>query len=153
MPLHVSSTAVLIIRRWNCIIQHLVSLHYVGGRHVHVRNYLRTYLLSYLRTYIFTYLRTYLLTPRTRFLLGKLTGFQLVKKFPAFYGTRRFITTLTSVRYLSLSSASSIQSILPHTISWRSVLILSSHLHLGLPSDSFPQVSPTKPCIHPSSPP
>jgi len=30
---------------------------------------------------------------------------QLVKKFPAFYGTRRFITALTSVRHPSLSSA------------------------------------------------
>ena len=33
----------------------------------------------------------------------KLTGFQLVKKFPAFYGTRRFITAVTSARHLSLS--------------------------------------------------
>ena len=33
------------------------------------------------------------------------------------------------------------------------VLILSSHLHLGLPSGSFPQVSSPKPCIHLSSPP
>ena len=31
------------------------------------------------------------LTPRSTVLLAKLTGFQLVKKFPAFYGTRRFI--------------------------------------------------------------
>ena len=31
-----------------------------------------------------------ILTPRSRVLLQKLTGFQLVKKFPAFYGTRRF---------------------------------------------------------------
>jgi hypothetical protein len=35
---------------------------------------------------------TYLLTPWSRVLLEKLTGLQLVKKFPAFYGTRRFIT-------------------------------------------------------------
>ena len=35
-------------------------------------------------------------------LLKKLTGFQLVK-FPAFYGTRRFITAFTSARHLSLS--------------------------------------------------
>jgi hypothetical protein len=28
---------------------------------------------------------------------------QLVKKFPAFYGTRRFITTFTSAHNLSLS--------------------------------------------------
>jgi len=50
-----------------------------------------------------TYLLTYLLTPWCRVLLEKLTGLQLVKKFPTFHGTRRFITTLTSVRHLSLS--------------------------------------------------
>jgi len=33
----------------------------------------------------------------------KLTGSHLIKKFPAFYGTRRFITTFTSVWDLSLS--------------------------------------------------
>ena len=43
-------------------------------------------------------------------------GSQLVKKFPAFYGTRMFITAFTSVRQLSLSWASSIQSITPHPI-------------------------------------
>jgi hypothetical protein len=32
-----------------------------------------------------------LLTPWSRVLLEKLTGLQLVKKFPAFYGTRRLI--------------------------------------------------------------
>jgi hypothetical protein len=36
-------------------------------------------------------------------LLEKLTGPQLVKKFPAFYGTRRFITVLTRASHLSLS--------------------------------------------------
>ena len=51
---------------------------------------------------------TYLLTPRSRVLFEKLTGFQLVKKFPAFYGTRRFITAITSACHLSLSCASSI---------------------------------------------
>ena len=45
---------------------------------------------------------TYLLTPWCRVLLEKLTGLQLVKKFPAFHGTRRFITALTSVRHLSI---------------------------------------------------
>ena len=85
-----------------------------------------------------------LLTPYSRVLLEKLTGWQLVKKFPAFYGTRRFITAFTSVHHLSLSWASSIQSIPPNPTSWRSILILSSHLRLGLPSGSFPQVSPPK---------
>jgi hypothetical protein len=38
---------------------------------------------------------TSLLTPGSRLLLGKLTGLQLVKKFPTFYGTRRFINAFT----------------------------------------------------------
>ena len=59
-----------------------------------------------------------LLTPWCRVLLEKLTGLQLAKKFPAFHGTRRFITALTSVRHLSLSWASPIQSIYPHPTSW-----------------------------------
>jgi len=75
----------------------------------------------------------YILTPWCRVLLEKLTGLQLVKKFPAFHGTRRFITALTSVRHLSLSWSSPIQSIYPHPTSWRSILILSTHLSLGLP--------------------
>ena len=46
---------------------------------------------------------TYLLTPRCRVLPEQLTGLQLVKKFPAFHGTRRFITALTSVRQSKLT--------------------------------------------------
>ena len=87
---------------------------------------------------------TYLLTPWCRVLLEKLTGLQLVKKFPAFHGTPRFITALTSVRHLSLSWASPIQSIYPHSTSWRSILILSTHLRPGLPSGIFPSGFPTK---------
>ena len=57
------------------------------------------------------------LIPSSRVLLEKLTGLQLVKKFHAFYGARRFITSFISARHLSLSWASSIQSILPHPTS------------------------------------
>ena len=88
---------------------------------------------------------TYLLIPWCRVFLEKLTGLQLVKKFPAFHRTWRFITALTSVRHLSLSWASPIQSIYPHPTYWRFILILSAHLHLGLPSGSFPPVSPPRP--------
>jgi hypothetical protein len=45
-----------------------------------------------------------LLTPGSRVLLEKLSS-QLVKKFPAFYGTRRFITVFTRAHHLSLSRA------------------------------------------------
>ena len=69
---------------------------------------------------------------------------QLVKKFPAFHGTRRFITSLTSVRHLSLCWASPIQSIYPHPASWRSILILSTHLRLSLPIGLFPSGFLTK---------
>ena len=90
----------------------------------------------------YIYILTYLLTPWCRVLLEKPTGLQRVKKFTAFHGTRMFITALTSVRQLSLSWASPIQSIYPHPTSWRSILILSTHLRLVLPSGSFPAVSP-----------
>ena len=95
------------------------------------------------------YLRTYLLTPWCRVLLEKLTGLQLVKKFPAFHGTRRFITSLTSVRHVSLSWASPIQSIYPHPTSCRSILIFT-HLCLGLPSGLLPSGFPTKTPYTPS---
>jgi len=78
-----------------------------------------------------SYQHTNLLTPWCRVLPEQLTGLQLVKKFPAFHVTRRFITALTSVRHLSLSWASPIQSTCPHPISWRSILILSTHLLLS----------------------
>ena len=91
-----------------------------------------------------THLLTYLLTLWCRVLLEKLTGLQLVKKFPAFHGTGRFITALTSVLHLSLSWASPIHSIYPHPTSWRSILILPTHLRLGLPSGLLPSGFHTK---------
>ena len=99
---------------------------------------------------------TYLLTPWCRVLPEQLPGLQLVKKFPAFHGNRRFITALTSVRHLSLSWASPFQSIYPHPTSWRSIIILSTHIRLGLLSGLFPSRFPTKtlytPSPHPYAP-
>ena len=113
---------------------------------------LLTYWEYYLLTYLLTCLNTYLLTPWSRVRPEKLTGSQLVKKFPIFYGTRRFITSVTSTRHLSLSWARSIQSMPPRPTSWRSVLILFSRLDMGLQSCAFPQFSPPKPYIHLYSP-
>ena len=97
-------------------------------------------------THTHTHTQVYYLlhTPWSRVLLEKLTGFKLVRKFPIFYGNRRFITAFTSTRHLSHSWARSIQSMPPHPTSWRFILILSSHLRLGLPSGLFPSGFPTR---------
>ena len=81
---------------------------------------------------------TYLLTPWSTVLLEKLTGSAASQEIPHIFGTRRFLTVLTSAHHLSLSWANSIQSPQPPPTSWRSILILSSHLRLGLPNGFFP---------------
>ena len=69
----------------------------------------------------------------------------------SFFGTRRFITVLTSARHLSLSWANSIQSSQPPPTSWRSIFNISSHLRLGLPNGLFPSGFSTRTlCAHPS---
>jgi len=55
------------------------------------------------------------LPPGSRDLLEKLTGSHLVKKFPAFYGTRRFITVPIPKQTTKPMS--------PRPTSWRSILI------------------------------
>ena len=91
---------------------------------------------------------TRFITPCSTVLLEIKTGSQSVKRFPAFYGTRRFITSFTITHHLSLSLASSIQTITPHPTSWRSILILSSYLCLDLPSGLFLSGFLTKKNVH-----
>ena len=79
-----------------------------------------------------------------RVLLEKPTGSQLGKKFPALYGTRWSITAFSRARLLSLYSARLIQPMHLHPTSRRSILILSSHLRLGLPSSLLPSGLPSK---------
>ena len=86
----------------------------------------------------------YLLTPWSRVLLEKLTGSAASQEIHHIFWTGRFITVLTSARHLSLSGANSIQSPQLPPTSWRSILILSSHLRLGLPSGLFPSGFPTR---------
>ena len=103
-------------------------------------------------TYNKLYLLTYLLTPWSTVLLDKLMGFQLVKKFPAFYGIWKYITKVTWASHLSLSQARSVQSIsripLPEDLSYHYPPIYV----LVIQVVSFPQVSPPKPCVHLSCP-
>jgi hypothetical protein len=57
------------------------------------------------------------------------------QELPCILWTRRFIIVFTRALHWSLSWARSIQSISSHPVSLRSILILSAHLRLGLPSD------------------
>ena len=70
------------------------------------RSFLGTF---YVKTFYFDLLSItntdlhYILTPLSTVLLDVLTGYKLVKKFPAIYGTRGFIAEFTSARQLFLS--------------------------------------------------
>jgi hypothetical protein len=68
---------------------------------------------------------------------------QPLKNFPAFYGTQRFNTVFTRALHWSLSWAVSILSTPSHPISRRSILMLSTHLRLDLPSGLFTYGFPT----------
>ena len=96
--------------------------------------------------------RMNLLTSWSWILLEKLTGYQLVKKFPAFFGTPRFITAFTIASHLSLSWASSIQSMHLLPTSWGSILNYPPIYDWVSQVDSVPQVSPPKSCMRLSSP-
>jgi hypothetical protein len=63
--------------------------------------------------------------------LEKLPNVQLLKNFPAFYGTQRFITVFTRALHWSPFCARWIQCTPFHPICLRLILILSTNLRLG----------------------
>jgi hypothetical protein len=81
-------------------------------------------------------------TPRSSVITEKPTVLQSVKKFPALYGTRRFVTAFTTVRQLSLSWAISDRSTSYHPIQLGSLLML-----LGAFSKSFVMSSCLSVCL------
>ena len=85
----------------------------------------------------------YLLTPCSRVLHDKLRVSQLLKKFPAFYGTLSFINALTSVRHLSLSWANPIQSTYTHPTSC--LEIHPNIIHPSTPRSPQWSLSPIRP--------
>ena len=86
----------------------------------------------------------YLLTPWSRIFLEKLTVSQLVKKFLAFSWHLEFHYHLYR-RSPPVSIPSHTKRVhASHPTSWRSIMMLSSHLRLGLPSGLFLSGFPTK---------
>ena len=84
-----------------------------------------------------------LLQPSAQSLPEKLTDPQLLKKFPTFYGTQRSITVFKR----SLPPVPTLSKIDPVHVppqSLRFILILSSHLCLGLPNGLLHSSFPTK---------
>ena len=123
---------------------------------IYLHTYLLTYLLTYVRTYLFTYLLTYV---RTYVVIYILTYLLIYSMEQSPRETNRYSASQEIPRILwnprvhyrihnspppALSWAISIYSIPPHPTSWRSILILSSHLRLGFPSCLFPSGLLTK---------
>ena len=90
--------------------------------------------MCYIRTGL---LPVILLLPWSRILLENLLDFQLVKKFPVFDGMQIFFTVLIATCHLLLFSATLTHSTSCQPIYLRSVLILSSHLRLNIPTGFF----------------
>jgi hypothetical protein len=78
--------------------------------------------------------------------------FSVSKNFPAYYRNRRFIAAFASARYLSLSWASSIQSILSHPTSWRYKIHIILSSTSGSPKWSRSLTFPHKNSVHLFSP-
>jgi hypothetical protein len=102
--------------------------------------------------HLYTHTHTHLLHGAESF-LRSWPVFAANQEIPPVYGTRRFFTVLTSARHLSLSWANSFQSPRPPPTSWTSILILSSHLRLGLPNGLFFSGFPTNTLCTPLSTP
>ena len=105
------------------------------------------------RTRVFnapTYLLTYSILQSPAW---EANQFSVIQEISRILSNPKVHYSMNKCSHLSLSWARSIQYMPPYPTSLRSILILYSHLSLGLSSGSFPQVSPPKPCVHTSSPP
>ena len=91
---------------------------------------------------------TYLLTTWCRVLLEKLTGLQLVRNSPHFTEPEGSLPHSQASATCPYTGPH-----IPYPTSCRSILILSTHLLLGLPSGLFPSCFPTKTLYTPLSSP
>ena len=100
---------------WSCIIYRFASLAILKEtaklwKSCKILLYLPIHILPYLLTYWLTYLLTHSTEQSPSW---EANFFQLSKEISAFHGTQRFIAAFTSAIHLSISWASSVQSIPP----------------------------------------
>jgi hypothetical protein len=72
------------------------------------------------------------------------TSLSAIHEYPNIFGTRKYITLFIRAFHWFISWARSVQIIPSYRITLRSILILSFHLHLYLPSGLFPSGIPAK---------
>jgi len=88
---------------------------FTRARHVPILNQINAVHVSIPRledTFQYYNLLSYLI-PSSRVLLKKLTGSQLFKKFPAFYGNRRLITAFTTAHVPILNQINAVHVSIP----------------------------------------
>ena len=101
------------------------------------------YTVGRLLTYLISYLLTYSMEQSSSWEANRFSANQEIHPF---YGNRSLKVPhrIHNSCHLSLSWASSNHTIPTNPTSWRSILILSSHLRMGLPSVLFSSGFPTK---------
>ena len=90
----------------------------------------------------FVYLLTYLLNPWSRVFLEKLTGSAASREFPRTLWNQKVHRRIHKCPP-SVPIQSQLYSVSTPSTSRRTILILSSHLRLGLPNGLFPSGFPT----------
>ena len=111
----------------------------------HLLNYLLTHSLTYLIIYSLTHLFTYLLTySMEQSSSWEANRFSAIQEIPTnlwypevYYRSHKYAPPVPILWQLDPIHN-------PHPTSWRSILILSSHLHLCLPCGLFPSDFPTQ---------
>ena len=116
-------------------------------------SYLLTVLITFLITYFLTYFLNYLLTHLLTYLLSysmqhspswEANRFSASQEIPRILWNPKVHYRIHKCPPPVPILMNSTQSIPSHPTSWRSILILSSHLRLGFPSGLFPSGFPTK---------